>query len=182
MKLGMLGLVLVSSFAFGNGLPVDDEIAALRAKATYLETLKTLLEKNTCAIAVETNTVPLVAGALRSQGLVVAVGEKFPGDYLAYDKAPKPEQLERVVGFTFLKAVAGKNAKIISGQIHSQNGTDYSHFVVYVAEPSEVKGAENLWMYHKTNLALKLSGLELSGTAAGKSASGVAIGLECKPR
>ncbi len=181
MKFGLIGLFLLSSLA-SAALPVDDEIAALRNKADYLEKLKTLFEKNDCRVTVGTNTVSLAAGALRSEGLVIAVGDGFAGNYLAYHKAPKPEQLQGVIDMTLQKGGAGKGAKILSGQLYSQNNVDYTHLVVYVNEPFRIKESDGLWIYNKSNVALKLNGLELNGSHTGKSVSGAAVTLECKPR
>jgi len=182
MKFGLIGLCLLSLSAVAANLPVDDEIAILRNKADYLEKMKTLLEKNDCRITIGTNTVALVAGALRSEGMVIAVGPGFPNNYLAFHKAPKPEFMKGVIENALLKGGAGKNANILSGQLYSKDDTDYTHFVVYVNEPMFVKGTDSLWMYNKTNVALKLNGLELNGTHSGKSPNGTPVTLECKPR
>jgi hypothetical protein len=162
-------------------LPVDEDIAELRAKADYLTALRDTLENNDCSLTIDKNTVKLVPGALRGEGLVIAVGENFPGNYLAYYKAPKPEQLENVVTMTLLKAGVGKNALILTMRIgNSTSAAAEPLLQIITNEPEFVKGTDSLWIYQKAGVTVKLPTDGNTETKTGKSYQGKALTLTCK--
>ncbi|MCB9253755.1 MAG: hypothetical protein H6617_03655 [Bdellovibrionaceae bacterium] len=160
--------------AVAGQLPVDDEILALRNKADYLEELKNTLLENRCAITVDGNTVGLVAGAIRSQALIMGITRTNPGNYYAYHMAPKPQFLQNVVG--------AADAKIVVATFLYREGENKpAGFQVKVAEPFKVTGAENLWLYNQTylNLAVPKAQETLSGEAT--TQSGASVKVVCNP-
>lgn len=179
MKFFFLSLFVATS-VFGATYPVDQDIDALRAKAQYLEDLKDLLEGAQCSITLDSNTVALVPGALRSEGLVMAVGPGFPGNYLAYHKAPKPEQLRAVINYTLLKGDTGKGASIIGSRMSYGADGKPDKLVIFAAEPILVKGTDDLWMYDKTSLVLAISAGKVVGKVSTKTVHGQAFTLDCK--
>lgn len=161
MKFILLSLFVVSlpvlavSYPF---YPVDKEIEGLRAKANYLEQLKNILERNTCFIELGRTKVHLAPGALRSEGLVIAIGDGFANQYLAYHTAPKPEALEKVINMTFLKPNIGKGANIVTTRLVTDEKTQkVEKIVVIVNEPYQEPTSPELWLYEKTAVALPLS-------------------------
>ncbi len=168
-RLGLvLSLVCVASFA--AEYPVDESIAELRGKADYLEANKQLLLANDCSVTVNSNTVKLVAGALRSEALVIAIGPAFPGNYLAYHRAPKPE---------FLGALAGKGGLIVTARIETVQG-NVPALVVTSAEPRSIKEAQGMYIYEKSSVGLKIVDGRVSGTVSGKTARGLPLNVTCK--
>lgn len=162
-------------------VPVDADIQALIDKAAYLTALKDTLSNHDCSITIDKNTVKLVPGALRGEGLVIAVGENFPGNYLAYYKAPKPEQLENVVTMTFMKGGSGKNALILTMRIgNSSSAAAEPLLQITTNEPEFVKGTDSLWIYQKAGVTVKLPAPGETVTKTGKSYQGKALTLTCK--
>ena len=146
--------------------PVDEEIAELRSKADYLETLKNTLESNHCTIQLDSNVVALVPGALRSEGLVMAVSPGMAGNYLAYHQAPKPEHLKNIIEYTLLKEGAGDRASIVTAHLGLKSDGTFGGLVVVVNEPVNVQEGEEFWMYKKTPLKLPFN---TEGKLAGQS-------------
>lgn len=177
-RLGLLlSMVCVASFA--AKYPVDDDIAELRGKADYLEANKQLLLANDCSVTVNSNTVKLDVGALRSNALIIAIGPGFPGNYLAFHQAPKPEFLENVVLMTVKKAGAGKGALIVTARIDEIPNKGPA-LVVTSAEPLSIKEMEGAYMYQKRAVGLKLVDGKVSGTISAKTALGLPLNLTCK--
>ncbi len=140
--------LLVSVGAFAARYPVDEEIDGLRGKAEHLENIKLLLEKNDCFIQVDKNVVKLVPGALRSEGLVMAIGEKFPGRYLAYHKAPKPEHLDGVIDLAMLSHDAHKGAVLVTLSLAVNPKTGIRNVIfLKVGQPKPADESGDLWIY-----------------------------------
>lgn len=177
-RLGLL-LSLVCVAGFAAQYPVDDDIADLRAKADSLEANKQMLLANDCSVTVNSNTVKLDAGALRSNALIIAIGPGFPGNYLAFHQAPKPEFLENVVLSTVMKAGAGKGALIVTARIEEIPGKGPA-LVATSAEPKSIKEMEGGYMYQKSAVGLKLVDGKVIGTISAKTALGLPFNLTCK--
>lgn len=177
-----LSLVVWLGWAMGSGAaeyPVDEEIAALKAKAEYLEALKGIFAENRCVVSFDGNEVALSAGALRSEGLVMAIGRNFPGQYLAYHRAPKPEMLARVVSHTLLRGEAGEGAVIVGSRLTEVPGRGDRILGLFVAEPWEVEGTDGLWLYRKTfvNFPVPQPGVRVEREA--KTSSGLVLKVAC---
>lgn len=153
--------------------PVDDEVDALMGKAQYLKDFKQLLLDRDCSVTVGKNKVTLVAGALRSEGLVIAINEKNSGNYWGYHQAPKPEFLDRVTGYAGSLIVSGRLAY---NDAASPNKA--THLGVYIAKPIQVKEAEGMWMYDKNFHSISLIDASKS-SVTGKSTDGSSVVLEC---
>ena len=194
---GLITLIMTLALpGLAGSLPVDEEIAALRSKADYLETLKNTLGANACTIQLDANTVPLAAGALRSEGLVMAVAPGMPGNYLAFYLEPKPELLKNIVKYSG----AGDGASIVTAQLGRKADGSFSELVVTINEPKQIQRAEDVkhdddeteedilanrgsddwWIYSKTVLKLAFTNGKLVGSTDGKSAVlGQALTLSC---
>lgn len=180
-KMKRLGLVLSLAcvVGFATQYPVDESIAELRAKADYLEANKQLLLANDCSVTVNSNTVKLDARALRSEAMVIAIGPAFPGNYLAYHQAPKPQILENVVAFTINKGGGGKGALIVTARIGAtQSGAPA--LVVTTNEPRSIKEAEGMYIYEKSAVGLKIVDGKVAGSVSGKTAHGLPLNVTCK--
>lgn len=175
-KAVLLGLVL-SVGVQGANYPVDVEIEELRDKANHLEALKELFLNNTCAVELEGNRVGLVAGALRSEGLVMAIGKNFPGNYLAYHKAPKAQFLRNVIVYTLKKANAADGAVIVAGKL--LGGKQPTHLEVSFNKPFFVKGTDGLWIYSKQHMQIELPHDGTSVSKSGRLKDGRTVKLEC---
>lgn len=164
-------LVLAAS-SFAANYPVDEAIGELRAKADYLELMKKTLETEKCSVQVGTNRVALTAGALRSQGLVMAIAKTNPGNYYAFDQAPKPQLLEQVIAMTFRQ----RGALIISARLLAKPGdATYTGLGVVVNKPKHDSGID---IYEKTGVAIRLP----EGKAVSKSVAmpdGTNVTLSC---
>jgi len=178
----LLAGTVLSLSAFAAQYPVDQDIADLRAKADYLEALKNTVEKNRCTVQVGTNRVALSAGALRSNGLVMAIADGMPGNYLAYHQAPKPEFLSNVINFTVGHAGASKGAAIVTAQLgYAAGGGAAKGVLVTINEPEEVQGADGLFIYQKAFLKLAFNDQgKLGGKITGKAVHGRDLVLDCE--
>lgn len=168
-----LSLSTMNGFAADVRYPVDDEVDALMAKAQYLKDFKQLLLDRDCSVTVNKNKVGLVAGALRSEGLVIAISEKNPGNYWGYHQAPKPEFLDRATGYT--------KSLIVSGRLAYADAADpakATHIGVYIAKPVQIKEAENMYIYDKSFHSVALSDSS-TASVTGKSTDGSSVTLEC---
>lgn len=175
----LISLFSSSALIAVSSLPVDEEISILRQKADHLEKLKELFLANKCSVTVGTNQVGLVAGALRSEGLVMAIGERFPGNYLGFHKAPKPEQLSRVIDGSFMKAGMGQGAVIVTARLGFDSALKPVALLAAIAVPTFVEGTEDLWIYEKTPLNVKLSHLSKAKIEA-KLKGGKSVSLQCE--
>ncbi|MCB0406254.1 MAG: hypothetical protein KDD51_15850 [Bdellovibrionales bacterium] len=175
MKFFVWMAVLWSGLAVAaDHLPVDDEIQALRNKADYLEQLKNTLLENRCSVTVDGNTVGLSAGAIRSQALVMGITKTNPGNYYAYHMAPKPQFLKNAVGAADAKIV-------VATLLYREGESTPSALQVKVAEPYEVPGAENLWIYNQTYLNLPVPKSTETGAAEATTESGISVKAVCNP-
>ncbi len=185
IKLSSLAAVFlcVGAMAEAPRLPVDEVIEGHLAKARHLTLLKELFTKTNCEVHVSNNHVGIAAGALRSEGIVMAITETSPGNYFAFHQAPKPQFLKNVVESVVHKPV--KNPQIVSSSlVASQGASDYTHLKVTVAEPVEVKGAENLYMYESVTVGMSLSAMAKGEVQSKevKTKSGAIVSAICKPR
>ena len=178
MKSLLSVVVLLAGFtAVADTYPVDEAIADLHAKATYLTQLKEIFSEKNCRITVDQNTVKLHPSQLRSEGLAMGIGPEFPGDFLAYHKAPKPKQLAIVASYTLKKNV-GRDVMIVGSRLRYKDGVP-SLLLISVNEPYEVPGAEDLWIYQPTWVGVPLTEASKSVSNEATSKSGKAIRLDC---
>lgn len=174
----LIWCLVLAAPAFGAHYPVNDDINELKWKVSYLETLRDTFEAQKCVIELDGNSVRLVPGALRSEGLVMAIGKNFPGNYLAYHKAPKPQFLHNVVAFT-LGAPAADGAVIIGSRIGYDAANTPQELIIFVAKPFKVQGADNLWLYNKTYLKVPFPQKGVASESKATLADGRAARLTC---
>lgn len=174
----LLGLCLfTATLVAAPKYPVDQDIQKLVDKAAYLTEMRDTLASFDCSITLDKNTVKLVPGALRSEGLVIAVSDGFPGNYLAYHKAPKPEQLEGVVNLIYPKG--GKNALILTLRMgNSPKASDERVIQVLTNEPEYAGGT--LWIYQRGGVTVTLPKNGEVAVATGKSYQGKTLTLRCQ--
>ena len=143
--------------SYAERLPVDDAIDGLRAKAVHLEKMKTLLQKNNCVANFGPHKYPLTAGAMRDNGIIMAISDSLPGQYLGFSKAPKPEMLKQIVGMTHRKNV--NRVFILSSSLRAApDAEDYTHLYVALAQPINEKGFGP--MYDKSEFTIPLDVIE----------------------
>ncbi len=181
-----LGTFLLATISLATQYPVDEDIKSLRDKANYLETLKKVLESNKCSISIGKNIVTLTPGALRSEGLVMAVGENFPGNYLGYHKAPQPEKLEASVELTFIMAGQGsgkgKGAKIVTARLQLDEKQEKpTHLLVILNDIYQEPSSPELWLYAKgaVKLPISLDSIVKSNGQAKTEYTNTAFSAEC---
>lgn len=151
------GLVM-SMASYAGRLPVDDAIDGLRAKAEHLEIMKTMLTKNHCVAHYGTHQYPLAAASMRGNGLIVAISDSVPGQYLAFGEAPKAQLLKQIVTFTHRKNV--NRVFILSSSLKAKPGAEtYTHLNVALAEPVYNKDMDGT-DYVKVAVNVPLAGLE----------------------
>lgn len=186
LKLIAILSVLVSTMSMAETLPVDEAIAGLRAKADHLEMLKTLLQNSKCSVSAGGASIALDAGALRDNGIVIAITDTLPGNYLAFSQAPKPHMLKNVVAYTFKRPV--NRVMIVSASLVAKPGaTEFTHLKVKVAEPEmqkDVLDPETLKPtlgYAQYPLAIPLTGVKGGHTSqALKLKNGGTFQVVCK--
>ncbi len=185
-KLASLISMILSTLCLAEGLPVDQEIQELRAKAAHLETLKELFQAARCKAVIGQNEVALSAGALRGNGLIMGVTDSMPGQYVgAFHSAPKPEHLKNVLISIALKPM--NRVFIVSSSLESANGTEFTHLAVKLAEPVLSKDIldpqthKPTYVYQTTYLSLSLDTVKKGGaTKVASLAKGGSFQVVCQ--
>jgi hypothetical protein len=173
MRYLSLFFVLLSVTGMGQTMPVDHEITKLKVQLDKLETLKTLFQTNRCNVQHMGNTVPLVAGALRSKGLCMVIGPNIPGQYLANHEAPHPGKIAGEVDKVFRRRGAGQSVIVFEADLGSSPGSKtLDTLQITVRDPVLLDGGElPLYSIHKYQLSVPKSGehVEVRGEGPFKS-------------